>query len=120
MTPIAQPPSLRTKPLALLRQMEWMRGLRAAVALCASLILSDLAGIPNLDWAGFGGFEAILADTRSAYRTRMSSLATLSLSGPRRQLAVASHLALLPALGCLPLISTKMPVFWRAAATKHR
>jgi uncharacterized membrane protein YccC len=61
--------------------MDWFRGLRAAVALCAPLVLGDLAGIPNMGWAALGGFEAILADTGGPYRTRMGSLATLSLGG---------------------------------------
>jgi uncharacterized membrane protein YccC len=61
--------------------MDWFRGLRAAVALCAPLVLGDLAGIPNLGWAGLGGFEAILADPGGPYRSRLSSLVTLSLGG---------------------------------------
>lgn len=61
--------------------MDWLRGLRAAVALCAPLVLGDLTGIPNLGWAALGGFEAILADTGGPYRTRLGSLATLSLGG---------------------------------------
>jgi hypothetical protein len=61
--------------------MDWFRGLRAATALCAPLVLGDLAGIPNLGWAALGGFEAIVADTGGPYRTRMSSLVTLSLGG---------------------------------------
>jgi uncharacterized membrane protein YccC len=64
-----------------MRQMDWLRGLRAGVALCAPIVLGDLAGIPNLGWAGLGGFEAILADTGGPYRSRMASLATLSLGG---------------------------------------
>jgi uncharacterized membrane protein YccC len=71
----------RAQALALVRQMDWFRGLRAAVALCAPLVLGDLAGIPNMGWAALGGFEAIIADTGGPYRTRMSSLATLSLGG---------------------------------------
>jgi uncharacterized membrane protein YccC len=61
--------------------MDWLRGLRAAVALCAPLALGYLTGIPNLGWAALGGFEAILADNGGPYRTRMASLATLSLGG---------------------------------------
>jgi len=72
---------LRDRALAVLRQMDWLRGLRAGVALCAPIVLGDLAGIPNLGWAGLGGFEAILADTGGPYRSRMASLATLSLGG---------------------------------------
>ncbi len=72
---------LRTRTLALASQMDWFRGLRAGVALCAPLVLGDLAGIPNLGWAALGGFEAILADTGGPYRARMASLATLSLGG---------------------------------------
>ena len=64
-------PSLRTQALAFLRQMDWFRGLRAGVALCAPIVLGDLAGIPNLGWAGLGGFEAIIADHGGPYRTRL-------------------------------------------------
>jgi uncharacterized membrane protein YccC len=61
--------------------MDWFRGLRAAVALCAPLVLGDMTGIANLGWAGLGGFEAILADAGGPYRSRLGSLATLSLGG---------------------------------------
>jgi uncharacterized membrane protein YccC len=71
----------RTRVVALAGQMDWLRGLRAAVALCAPLVLGDVTGIPNLGWAALGGFEAILADTGGPYRTRLGSLATLSLGG---------------------------------------
>src|ERR1700733_185541 len=74
-------PDLSTRVVSLVRQMDWCRGLRAAVALCAPLVLGDLAGIPNLGWAALGGFEAILSDTGGPYRTRMASLTTLSLGG---------------------------------------
>ncbi len=74
-------PHLRTRAIALLRQMDWFRGLRAAVALCAPLVLGDVGRIANLGWAGLGGFEAILADTGGPYRARMGGLATLSLGG---------------------------------------
>src|ERR1035437_4177516 len=72
---------LRTRAFALARQMDWLRGLRAAVALSVPLVLRAVLAIPNLGWAGLGGFEAILADTGGPYRSRMSSLATLSLGG---------------------------------------
>jgi uncharacterized membrane protein YccC len=74
-------PNLSARTAALVRQMDWFRGLRAAVALCAPLVLGDLAGIAHLGWAALGGFEAILADTGGPYRTRMASLTTLSLGG---------------------------------------
>jgi uncharacterized membrane protein YccC len=74
-------PGLRAQVLAITRRMDWFRGLRAATALCAPMVLGDLAGIPNLGWAALGGFEAIIADTGGPYRTRMGSLATLSLGG---------------------------------------
>jgi len=80
-SPIHPRPSLRIRTFALARQMDWFRGLRAAVALCAPIVLGDLAGIPNLGWAALGGFEAILADQGGPYRTRLSSLATLSIGG---------------------------------------
>ncbi|MGA2649773.1 MAG: FUSC family protein [Terracidiphilus sp.] len=80
-SPIHPRSSLRDRTLALARQMDWFRGFRSAVALCAPLVLGDLAGIPNLGWASLGGFEAILADTGGPYRSRMASLATLSIGG---------------------------------------
>ncbi|HWA93188.1 MAG TPA: FUSC family protein [Terracidiphilus sp.] len=67
--------------VSLIRRMDWLRGLRAGVALCAPLVLGYITGWPNLGWAGLGGFEAILADTGGPYRTRMGSLITLSLGG---------------------------------------
>ena len=73
--------ALRLRAFALASQMDWFRGLRAAVALCAPMVLGDLAGIPNLGWAALGGFEAIVADAGGPYRTRLSSLATVSLGG---------------------------------------
>jgi len=74
-------PSLRSRTTAMTLRMDWFRGLRAAIALCAPMVLGDLAGIPNLGWMALGGFEAIIADTGGPYRIRMSSLATLSLGG---------------------------------------
>ena len=74
-------PGLSARAAAVAGQMDWFRGLRAATALCAPMVLGDLAGIPNLGWAGLGGFEAIIADTGGPYRTRMGSLVTLSLGG---------------------------------------
>jgi uncharacterized membrane protein YccC len=73
--------NLRTRAAALIGQMDWFRGMRAATSLCAPMILGDLAGIQNMGWAGLGGFEAIIADTGGPYRTRLGSLATLSLGG---------------------------------------
>jgi uncharacterized membrane protein YccC len=61
--------------------MDWFRGLRAGVALCAPLVLGDVAGIANLGWAALGGFEAIIADQGGPYRSRLGSLVTLSLGG---------------------------------------
>ena len=80
-SPIQPRPSLSARVLALARQMDWFRGLRAAVALCAPLVLGDMAGLPSLGWAALGGFEAIVADRGGPYRTRMGSLVTLSLGG---------------------------------------
>lgn len=64
-----------------LRRMDWYRGLRAATALCAPLVVGELAGLPMLGWAALGGFEAIVADSGGPYRTRLGKLATLSIGG---------------------------------------
>ena len=82
MPSLAQPrTSFSAQLFSLVRQMDWFRGLRAAVAICAPMVLGDLAGIPNLGWSALGGFESIVADSGGPYRTRLSSLATLSLGG---------------------------------------
>ena len=73
--------SRRAFLLSLARQMDWFRGLRAAVALCTPLVIGDLAGFPILGWAALGGFEATLADTGGPYRSRLAGLATLSFGG---------------------------------------
>ncbi len=72
---------LRAQALTVARQMDWLRGLRAAVALCVPLVAGDVLGIPNLGWAALGGFEGILADTGGPYRSRMRGLLTLSVGG---------------------------------------
>jgi uncharacterized membrane protein YccC len=69
------------RSLALVRKMDWFRGLRAGVALCGPLVLGDLAGIANLGWGALGGFEAIIADQGGPYRSRLGSLVTLTLGG---------------------------------------
>ena len=72
---------LRTRTASLARQMDWLRGLRAAVALCAPMLLGDFLQFPYAGWAALGGFEGVVADTGGPYRTRMGSLATLSVGG---------------------------------------
>jgi uncharacterized membrane protein YccC len=82
MTPISQSrPSLRAQAEALVRQMDWFRGLRAAIALCAPMLLGDLAGLPNQGWTALGGFEAIIADNGGPYRSRLENLALLTFGG---------------------------------------
>lgn len=66
---------------SLLRQMDWLRGLRAAVALCVPLVLGGALGFADFGWIGLGGYEAILSDPGGPYRSRMRSLATLSIGG---------------------------------------
>jgi uncharacterized membrane protein YccC len=75
------PKNLGAKLASLARQMDWFRGLRAAVALCTPLVIGDFTGFRDLGWAALGGFEATLADTGGPYRTRLASLATLSFGG---------------------------------------
>ena len=80
-SPLHTRPDLRARTFALASQMDWFRGLRSAVAICAPLVLGDVLAAPDLGWAALGGFEAILADTGGPYRSRMASLATLSIGG---------------------------------------
>ena len=72
---------IREKAVAIVRQMDWFRGLRAAVALCGPIVIGELAGLPNFGWAALGGIEAIIADTGGPYRSRLASLVTLSFGG---------------------------------------
>lgn len=71
----------RRKIVALARRMDWLRGLRAGVALSAPLVAGDVLGWPGMGWAALGGFEAIVADTGGPYRTRLDKLVTLSVGG---------------------------------------
>jgi uncharacterized membrane protein YccC len=71
----------RAEIAATLRRMDWFRGLRAAVALTAPMVLGDLAAVPNMGWTALGGFEAIVADAGGPYRSRLSSLLTLIVGG---------------------------------------
>ena len=75
------PVANRLRALAVAREMDWMRGLRAAVALCIPLVVGDALGMANLGWAALGGFEAILSDQGGPYRGRLESLLTLSVGG---------------------------------------
>src|SRR3974390_1868527 len=72
---------LRGKVVSLARQMDWFRGLRAGVALCGPIVVGEFAGLPNFGWTALGGIEGIIADTGGPYRSRLASLATLSLGG---------------------------------------
>ena len=57
----SQSAALPARTMVLLRQMDWYRGLRAAIALCAPLVLGDLLSNSYLAWAALGGFEAIIS-----------------------------------------------------------
>lgn len=84
MTNRIRPPSAQSigkSAIDLARQMDWSRGLRAAVALCGPIVVGGLAGLPNAGWAALGGIEAIIADSGGPYRSRLASLATLSFGG---------------------------------------
>jgi len=78
---IASPATLTARLSAPVRRMDWYRGLRAAVALSAPLVVGDLAHNDLFGWAALGGFEAIIADTGGSYRRRLGNLAALSWGG---------------------------------------
>jgi uncharacterized membrane protein YccC len=61
--------------------MDWMRGLRAAVALCVPLVAGDVLGLANFGWMGLGGYEGTISDPGGPYRLRMRSLLTLTVGG---------------------------------------
>lgn len=77
----AQSASWRARIVALVRRMDWYRGLRAAIALCVPMVLGDLLGLPNLGWAALGGYEAIISDAGGPYRLRLGAISTVALGG---------------------------------------
>ncbi|MDR3723144.1 MAG: FUSC family protein [Terracidiphilus sp.] len=77
----SQSAALPARAMILLRQMDWYRGLRAAIALCAPLVLGDLLSNSYLAWAALGGFEAIISDQGGPYRHRLGSISTVAFGG---------------------------------------
>lgn len=63
-----------------LRRLQWIRGLRAGVAVLAAMVVCGRMGLP-MGWAALGGFEAILVDNGGPYRTRLTTIATLLCGG---------------------------------------
>ena len=51
-----------TRVVGVVRRLQWMRGLRAGVAVAAAMIVCRMLGKP-MGWAALGGFEAILVET---------------------------------------------------------
>jgi uncharacterized membrane protein YccC len=62
------------------RRLQWMRGLRAGVAVAAAMIVCRMLGKP-MGWAALGGFEAILVDNGGPYRSRLQTLASVMVGG---------------------------------------
>jgi uncharacterized membrane protein YccC len=71
----------KLQDMAWLRSMDWFRGLRAATAISAPLLLGDALHQPELAWAALGGFEAIISDKGGPYRSRIGSLGLLTAAG---------------------------------------
>ena len=65
---------------ALFRRLQWRRGLRAALAVAAALLLCRAFGQPS-GWAALGGFEAILVDNGGSYRSRFDTILTVLIGG---------------------------------------
>jgi uncharacterized membrane protein YccC len=65
---------------AVVRRLQWTRGLRAGVAVAAAMIVCRMLGKP-MGWAALGGFEAILVDNGGPYRSRLQTIATLLAGG---------------------------------------
>ncbi len=69
-----------TQVSAVLRRLQWTRGLRAGVAVAAAMIVCRMLGKP-MGWAALGGFEAILVDNGGPYRSRLATMSTLMVGG---------------------------------------
>ena len=65
---------------ALFGRLQWRRGLRAALAVAAALLLCRAFGQPS-GWAALGGFEAILVDNGGSYRSRLDTVLTVLAGG---------------------------------------
>ena len=65
---------------ALLGRLQWQRGLRAALAVGAAVVLCRAFGQPY-GWAALGGFEAILVDNGGPYCSRFDTILTVLLGG---------------------------------------
>jgi uncharacterized membrane protein YccC len=69
-----------TRVVGVVRRLQWMRGLRAGVAVAAAMIVCRMLGKP-MGWAALGGFEAILVDNGGPYRSRLQTLASVMVGG---------------------------------------
>ena len=124
MSPVStSSPSLRAQAQVYLRQMDWPRGLRAGIALCAPLVLGDVFPFRDLAWASLGGLMAIAADSGGAYRTRLSSLIICILGGGSGIILgslVAGHLLwALPAVLFFCFLWNYLAVLGEAFASAH-
>ena len=69
-----------SRVVGVVRRLQWMRGLRAGVAVAAAMIVCRMLGKP-MGWAALGGFEAILVDNGGPYRSRLETLAAVLAGG---------------------------------------
>jgi uncharacterized membrane protein YccC len=64
----------------LAKRMQWTRGLRAAIAVAAAMLVCKAFGRP-FGWAALGAFEAILVDNGGPYRSRLNTILTVLAGG---------------------------------------
>ena len=67
-------------PVQLLERLQWRRGLRAALAVAAAILVCRSFGQPYT-WAALGAFEAILVDNGGPYRSRLDTILTVLAGG---------------------------------------
>ena len=65
---------------AFLRRLQWRRGVRAALAVAAAILVCRRFGQPY-SWAALGAFEAILVDNGGPYRSRLDTILTVLAGG---------------------------------------
>src|SRR5271154_996993 len=91
----------------LLRQLHWMRGLRAGLAVAAAMtvchLFADSIGWAS-GWAALGGFEAILVDNGGPYRSRFATMGTLMVAGTVACILVAMPVGTSPITAFLVLV----------------
>jgi uncharacterized membrane protein YccC len=65
---------------SILARLQWQRGLRAGLAVGASLLVGYVFGRP-VGWIALGGLQTIMVDNGGPYRVRVANIGTIMVGG---------------------------------------